>query len=280
MKLLPVRSLFQKKRFSIPILLVFLLFPLFPLISEKSGKTSGIEFMNIPAGEFIFDNSYYYKFHKDLKCPVKDEKCRMKIKISGFSIAKSPVTRRQWEYVFGNLRFSPWEKMDLPVCPECAAAGFSHDETVDFLKALSLKDTGKEDSYRLPTESEMIYLFGACAEKCGEIRNTGTQFQFSMEGDYKNRFSFPVRTELSDSYIWTEDFASDSYLQDILLLGEIPPYSDPRPKPSARFDYGRMLVSFSFTPDLFQIRRTGYSRSMVPSGKETLIYIVRKGKRK
>ncbi|HMV80905.1 MAG TPA: hypothetical protein PK453_12895 [Leptospiraceae bacterium] len=259
---------------------ILFIFPFFSPVSEKAVKTSGIEFVEIPSGEFIFDHSYYYKFQNGLKCPVQDEKCRIKIKITGFSISRNPVSRKQWESVLGNVRFSPWEKMDLPACPECAAAGFSHDDTVDFLKALSLKDTGREDAYRLPTESEMIYLLGSCAGKCGEIRNTGTQFQFNTEVAYKNRFGFTVRPELSDSYIWTDDFASDSYLQDILLAGENPPYSDPRPKPSARFDYGRTLLSFSFTPDLFQIMRTGYSRSMVPSGKETLMYIVRKGKRK
>ena len=259
---------------------ILFIFPFFSLVSEKAVKTSGIEFVEIPSGEFIFDHSYYYKFQNGLKCPVQDEKCRIKIKITGFSISRNPVSRKQWESVLGNIRFSPWEKKDLPSCPECAASGFSYDETVDFLKALSLKDTGKEDSYRLPSESEMIYLLSSCAEKCGEIRNTGMQFQFKTEGSYRNRFGFPVPTELSNSCFWTEDSASDSYLQDLLSSGEVPPYSDPRAKPSSRFSYGKMMLSYSYSSDLFQIMRMGYSKTMVPSEKETVIYAVRKGKKK
>ncbi len=255
-------------------------FFILPLSAEKSEKTSGIEFLSIPSGEFTFDNSYYYKFQNGLKCPVKDEKCRIKIKITGFSISRNPVTRKQWESVFGNIRFSPWEKKDLPSCPECAASGFSHDETVDFLKEFSKKETGKEDSYRLPTESEMIYLLSSCAEKCGEMRSAGMQLQFKTEKSYRNRFGFPVGSELSNSYFWTEDYASDSYLQEMLSGSDNPSYSDPRPKPSARFDYGRMMLSYSFTPELFQISRMGYSKKMVPSERETMIYIVRKGKTK
>lgn len=255
-------------------------FSFFPLSAQKDKKTSEVEFLNVPSGEFVFDNSYHYRFQNGLKCPVKDDRCRIKVKIAGFSISRKPVTRKQWESVFGNIKFSPWEKNDLPLCPDCAASGFSHDETLDFLKAFSKKDTGREDSYRLPSESEMIYLLSSCAGKCGEIRSTGMQLQFSTEDPYQNRFGFTVQKDIQNAYFWTEDYASDSYLQELLSAGQIPPYSDPRPKPLARFDYGRIMLSYSLTPEVFQISRMGYSKSMVPSEKETAMYIIRKGNRK
>jgi hypothetical protein len=254
----------------------------FPIYAEASDSLAKTEFIFIPPGEFTINNSYYFKFQTGAKCPVQDDNCRLKVSISGFSIAKYPVTRKKWESIFGKIKFSPWEKKEAPECPDCYASSFKYEDALDFIKELSKRETGKADSYRLPTESEMIYLLSSCVSECGEIISVSSQISFKLSGLYKNKFGFPMDVAKPNYYFWTEDSGSNYFLGDILSNpnAKKPPYLNPSPTASSQFNYGKMMLSFFLENDesYFRINRLGFSKNMIPDEKEIIILFVKKEK--
>lgn len=265
-------------------LILCLLFFNFHLFFQST-NLSNLEWIKIPAGEFSFDNSYYFKFNETNK---ESKENKIKVKISPFSITKTPVKRIQWEKLLGEEKFAPWDEYEKK-CPECYAENLKYPDVILFLNKLSLKDFGKEGNYRLPTESEMYYLFSVCENNsCKEMKSMGGQMQITSSVNYKNKFGFLENKEdvLLNSgdysivgglppktkYIWTSDFPSNGYLSG--LLNEKSEYVNPKPTADSKFNYGKILLSLYLTEKSLQINRLGHSINMLPDNASVFFYIV------
>lgn len=246
--------------------LFIFLFAFISIFSQDvSQKSIGLEFIDIPSGEFSFDNSYYYQFHPSVKNTKNNN--IIKVKVSSYSISKNPITRKQWEELMAKEMFTPWEKEKLPDCPTCPAQGVSYLEIQEFLNRLSLKETGKQNMYRLPTESELLYLFSSANSQI-QWTGLGTSFRGESKLIYKNKF-ITMEEEGMKAYLWTGDYASQNYLEEFLQNDKLSlPIVDPIPKPTATFDYGRMLLQLSISKwedrYVLNINRSGYTINSAP----------------
>ncbi|HMV44036.1 MAG TPA: SUMF1/EgtB/PvdO family nonheme iron enzyme [Leptospiraceae bacterium] len=239
-----------------------------------------LEFVKIRGGDFSFDYTYFYQFHS-AKSPNPEKK--ITVRISPFSITKYPITRQYWEKYMGNDFFTPWEKDKLPDCPECPAYGIFYQDAMLFIKKISLKETGREDSYRLPTESEMIYLVTSSEPKYEKILGFGTSMDVSFgKAGYKNLFNLPVNDEIMSGYVWTNDFASNNYLEEFLNAENLTlPIKDPNPKPISSFSYGKILFRFTYdkNENKMNLYRLSFTTSrMLPESEKVFLRFVKKEK--
>jgi formylglycine-generating enzyme required for sulfatase activity len=138
--------------------------PVVPSSEEGTDFSSitfdGIEFVRIPAGDFMMGSNEY-----------EDEQPVHNVKIgTPFYLGKYPVTQKQWEEVMGNNP-SSFKGADLPV------ESVSWDDVQEFIKRLNEREG--TDKYRLPSEAEWEY---ACRA------GTNTKYSFgddeSKLGDY------------------------------------------------------------------------------------------------
>ncbi|HOW13451.1 formylglycine-generating enzyme family protein [Methanosarcina sp.] len=136
-------------------------------------SSTGIEFLLIPAGEFIMGSSPEEKDRSDCESPVH----RVTIK-NPFYMGKTPVTQRQWKKIMGT---SPANFSDesLPV------EKVSWEEVQEFIQKLNTRENTSK--YRLPSEAEWEYacragtqsryFFGDDESKLGDyawyVRNAG-----------------------------------------------------------------------------------------------------------
>ncbi|MDR1921295.1 MAG: formylglycine-generating enzyme family protein [Candidatus Adiutrix sp.] len=112
-------------------------------LAEETTNSIGMEFVLIPAGEFLMGSPDSDEEVDD------DEKPRHKVIISRpFYLGKYAVTQSQWEAVMGNnpSKFKGWSNPVEMV---------SWDDAQAFIKKLNQKEGGKK--YRLPTEAEWEY---------------------------------------------------------------------------------------------------------------------------
>ncbi|MBE7412348.1 MAG: hypothetical protein L6Q54_11355 [Leptospiraceae bacterium] len=255
--------------------------------AEKK-KDFSIDFVKIPQGEFQFDNSYYNQFNRVNKKEIHSDKDVVTVKISGFHISSKPITRMVWEKIIGDEKFSPWSEYPEK-CPECPAENLLFKDAVLFLDAMSMNDFGKKAVYRLPTESELIYIFSQCEKKsCDKIKSFGSQIEIKIKGKYKNQFGItPDWSSVNEDdfggvypkkspkiYFFTEDFPSNNYLSSLKSEKQI--LTDPKPQPDSSFNYGRTLLSFFLFDDKFQINRLGHSINMLPENSKVYFYAVKK----
>lgn len=111
-----------------------------PILPPTFRNTIGMDFVLIPAGEFLMgsDNG------------DDDEKPVHRVQISQpFYLGKYPVTQEQWQKVMGKNPSRFQGDLNRPV------ENVSWDDTQEFLRKLAEKETGK--TYRLPTEAEWEY---------------------------------------------------------------------------------------------------------------------------
>ena len=106
----------------------------------KQGKSIGMKFTLIPAGEFNMGSE-----------ESEDEKPVHKVKINNpFYLGSYPVTQREWKAVVGdNNNPSDFKGDNLPV------EEVSWDDVQKFIKKLNEKEG--TDKYRLPSEAEWEY---------------------------------------------------------------------------------------------------------------------------
>lgn len=252
----------------------------------ENANYSGIEFVKIPQGEFTFDNSYYYKFNHSR---VKRDSDHVTVRISSFSISRFPVKRLLWEKILGEEKFPPWSEYSEK-CPDCPAENLLFKDVMLFLDELSNKDFGKKGLYRLPTESELVYILCQCEkDSCGSLKSYGSQMEIRLKSGYKNKFG--VETYFNSSYqdeytvevsrqknktiyFFTEDYPSNNYLGSVVDGKQV--VANPRPAPDKKFDYGRILLSFYKLNDRVQINRLGHSINMLPENSKVFFYIVKK----
>lgn len=111
--------------------------------SESFVNSIGMDFVKIPAGEFMMGSPY------DEKHREKDEGPVHKVTIEEpFYLGKFEVTQEQWQKVMGNNP-SSFKGENLPV------EDVSWNDAQEFVKKLNEKEG--TDKYRLPSEAEWEY---------------------------------------------------------------------------------------------------------------------------
>lgn len=133
----------------------------FPAKNESFVNSIGIEFVKIPAGEFMMgspDNEMYRE---------KDEGPVHKVTIKEpFYLGKFEVTQEQWQKVMENNP-SGFKSENLPV------EGVSWDDAEEFVKRLNGMEGN--DKYRLPSEAEWEYACRAGSTKKYSFGNDETK---------------------------------------------------------------------------------------------------------
>ena len=120
-------------------------------VSPPTGKTYinsiGMEFIEIPAGEFLMGCS-----KGDTECN-DDEKPQHKVKITkSFYMGKFEVTQGQWKKVMGN------NPSHFANCgEECPVEQVSWNDIQDYIGKLCKIEKQSPCKYRLPTEAEWEY---------------------------------------------------------------------------------------------------------------------------
>ncbi len=122
-----------------------------PKIGTMRRNSNGMEFMYIPAGDFMMGDSTKHK-----------------VTISqAFFMGRTEVTQAQWQAVMGN---NPSSFKD---CPNCPVESVSWEEAQQFVSKLNGQNDGYK--YRLPTEAEWEYACraGTTGDYAGSIDSMG-----------------------------------------------------------------------------------------------------------
>lgn len=188
----------------------------------------GIEFVLIPAGEFVMGSTvddlrqlvsnYQYALKRDW---IIDEAPRHQVRISRpFYLSKYEITQRQWEAVMG-ANPSRFKEPNRPV------ERVSWEDIRLFIHRLNTREPGA--GYRLPTEAEWEYAargsdarwypwghtldanrFNCCDRNCNQAwrdqtSNDGYGFTAPV-GSYQNGVSpFGVHDMVGNVWEWVED---------------------------------------------------------------------------
>jgi formylglycine-generating enzyme required for sulfatase activity len=149
-------------------------------VSPATGKTYknsiGMEFIEIPAGEFLMGCS-----KGDTECSV-DEKPQHKVKITkSFYIGRFEVTQGQWKKVMGN---NPSHFANC--AEECPVEQVSWNDIQDYIGKLCEREKQSPCKYRLPTEAEWEY-----AARAGVSTRSPTGGSKYYWGD-----------TINDAYLW------------------------------------------------------------------------------
>lgn len=130
-----------------------------------TSSSTGMDFILIPAGEFMMGSSDY-----EVGRYVNEGKVREVIIKSPFNLGKHPVTQKQWVAIMGDNP-SYFKGDEMPV------ENVSWNDVQRFI--IKLNDMEETDKYRLPSEAEWEYTCRA---------GTTTKFYFgddeSKIGDY------------------------------------------------------------------------------------------------
>ena len=112
--------------------------------AEKNNPIAEMEFVQVPAGEFLMGSESEEAF-SDMVQPVT------RVRISrGFWLGKYEVTQAEWQAVMGSNPSS------FDECgPDCPVEGVSWEDVQEFIRRLNA--AVGEERYRLPTEAEWEY---------------------------------------------------------------------------------------------------------------------------
>ena len=151
-----------------------------PANASDAGKNSiGMEFVSIPAGEFMMGSTN----GNDIEKPVH------KVIISkGFQMGKTEVTQAQWQSVMSS---NPSGFKD---CPQCPVENVSWKAAQSFVAKLSARNDGYK--YRLPTEAEWEYACraGTTGDYAGDLDSMAW---YSANSDKKTH---PVGTKQANAW--------------------------------------------------------------------------------
>jgi len=187
---------------SVPVLTVLML----NLYAQTSKNTLGIEFVKIPAGEFMMGCST-----GDTNC-IPDETPRHRVRIAkSFEIGKYEVTQAQWA---GVLQSNPSNNKgdNRPV------ESVSKLDVQEFIAKLNARNDGYR--YRLPTEAEWEY-----AARAGmETPYSGPLDQVAWYATNSEDETHPVGQKRPNAWglydvqgnvrEWVSDFYSDNYYSE------------------------------------------------------------------
>ena len=125
--------------------------------AEKNNPIADMEFVRVPAGEFLMGSERENVFF--------DEKPVTQVRISqGFWLGKYEVTQAEWQAVMGSnpSRFDECG-------PTCPVENVSWEDTQEFIRRLNA--AMGEERYRLPTEAEWEYAAraGTSGDRYGNL---------------------------------------------------------------------------------------------------------------
>ena len=125
--------------------------------AEKNNPIADMEFVPIPAGEFLMGSTSEESF--DHEQPLT------RVRISrGFYLGKYEVTQGQWQEVMGS------NPSGFDECgPDCPVERVSWDDVQEFIRNLNV--AVGEERYRLPTEAEWEYAAraGTSGDRYGNL---------------------------------------------------------------------------------------------------------------
>ncbi|MBT3196082.1 MAG: formylglycine-generating enzyme family protein [Gammaproteobacteria bacterium] len=142
---------------------------------QKAGDSwtdpySGIEFVWIPAGEFMMGSPSSE--------PGRDDDERQhRVKLSeGYWLGRYEVTQRQWKKVMGN------NPSKFTSCgSDCPVEKISWEDTQDFIRKLNGRGNG---SFKLPSEAQWEYAARAGTTTPFSFGNNITTSQANYDGNY------------------------------------------------------------------------------------------------
>ena len=126
--------------------------------AEKNNPIAAMEFVQIPAGEFLMGSE-----SEEALSQMEQPLTRVRIS-QGFWLGKYEVTQGQWQEVMGsNPSF-------FDECgPDCPVEGVSWEDVQEFIRKLNA--AVGEERYRLPTEAEWEYAAraGTSGDRYGNL---------------------------------------------------------------------------------------------------------------
>ena len=170
--------------------------------AEKNNPIADMEFVQIPAGEFLMGSESEGALYLEER-PVT------RVRISqGFWLGKYEVTQGQWQEVMGSNP-SLFDECG----PTCPVGGVSWNDAQEFIRKLNA--AVGEERYRLPTEAEWEY-----AARAGTIGDRyGNLAAIAWYGDNSGFRTHPVGRKapnawglhdmLGNVWEWTQDWYGD-----------------------------------------------------------------------
>ncbi len=129
------------------------------LYAESFTASFGVEFVNIPAGEFVMGTQDFDQLAKEVKAErlenLKKELPPHKVTLSKpFYLATTEVTQSLWKEIMGYEpgKIKRWQRDDWAELP---VSRVSWDSVQEFIQILNDMDEGYH--FRLPTEAEWEY---------------------------------------------------------------------------------------------------------------------------
>ena len=174
--------------------------------AEKNNPIAGMEFVQIPAGEFLMGS--------ESEEAVDREQPVTRVRISqGFYLGKYEVTQGQWQAVMGsNPSF-------VKQCgPDCPVETVSWDDVQEFIRKLNA--AMGEERYRLPTEAEWEYAAraGTSGDRYGNVdaiawyvgdRGRGNSGRLTQPVGQKAPNAWGLHDMLGNVNEWVEDWYGD-----------------------------------------------------------------------
>ena len=194
-----------------------------------TANSDGMEFVNIPAGQFLMGCSLGVK---PAEC-TDEERPRHRVQISkSFEIQKTEVTQKQWMTVMGSNPSVHHGDLGLPV------ENVSFTQVQDFIGKLNARNDGY--LYRLPTEAEWEYAArgGTSDQYAGGLNDEAWYARNEGGGDVEKipamsggEVTHPVATKKANPWglydmrgnvqEWVDDYFDPNYYSES-------PATDPR----------------------------------------------------
>ena len=171
--------------------------------AEKNNPIAAMEFVQIPAGEFLM-GSESEEAIDHMEQPVT------RVRISrGFYLGKYEVTQAEWQAVMGsNPSYLYFDECG----PTCPVEGVSWDDVQEFIRKLNA--AVGEERYRLPTEAEWEYAAraGTSGDRYGNL-DAIAWYEDNSGGTHpvgqKAPNAWGLHDMLGNVWEWTQDWYGD-----------------------------------------------------------------------
>ena len=175
-----------------------------PVAGASWTNSLGIEFVGVPAGSFVMGSP------QDEIGRLGDEHQHEVWISQGFWMGKYEVTQGEWEALMG---MNPSHFSDCD--PRCPVERVSWFDTVEFIRRLNGRESGKGYRYGLPTEAEWEYAAragttGVRYGELGEIAWYGDNSEFKTHPvGQKRANAWGIHDILGNVWEWTADWYAE-----------------------------------------------------------------------